>query len=343
MSAPRITLGDGFEVSRQGYGAMSLTDVYGEVSDEQALATLEHALDLGITFIDTANIYGDGRSESTIAKVLKTRRDEIQLATKFGFVRGGAPGQRAIRGDRAHIREQIDLSLARLGTDHVDIYYQHRVDPQVPIEETVGAIAELITEGKVRHIGLSEPTGDEIRRAAAVHPIAAVQSEWSIFSRDVEVNVLPAIREIDSGFVPYSPLARGLLTGAYRTLDTADSSIRSVIPRFSEVNLAHNIALVDVVADVATQVSARTGQAVTVAQVALAWLEAKARGIGVPIASIPGSRFAARVDENLAALGVELAPAEVQRLDGLAGGVAGLRSADTAATSGGREGLLPVF
>jgi len=326
-----IELGDGLRVPNQGYGAMSLTDVYGPISDDDALATLTHAVDAGITFVDTANIYGEGRSERIISRLLATRRDEIQLATKVGISPGGEIGKRGPRGDRAHIHEQIDLSLQRLGTDVVDLYYLHRVDPQVPIEDSVGALAELVAAGKVRHIGLSEATGDELRRATTVHPIAAVQTEWSIVSRDVEAQVIPAARELGIGFVPYSPLSRQWLTGAYDASAVTPADGRPKFPRFSPHALRANAPVLEEVRAVAAEAGA------TPAQIALAWLYAKGEALGLPVVPIPGTRFTDRVDENLAAIEVTLDAGRLDRLDALAARVEGHRSFDPAWVSSGRE------
>ena len=326
-----IELGDGLRVPRQGYGAMSLTDVYGPVGDDEALATLTHAVDAGATFVDTANIYGEGRSERIISRLLRTRRDEIQLATKVGITPGGSIGRRGPRGDRAHILEQIDLSLGRLGTDAVDLYYLHRVDPTVPIEESVSALADLVTAGKVRHIGLSEATGDELRRASAIHPIAAVQSEWSIVSRDVERHVVPAARELGIGFVPYSPLSRQWLTGRFDPADLTEGDGRPKFPRFAPEALRANGAILDEVVAVAEESS------LTPAQVSLAWLYAKGEELGLPVVPIPGTRYADRVDENLAAASAVLTPAQTTRLDALADRVVGHRSFDPRWVSAGRE------
>lgn len=236
-SVPTTQLGDELTVSAIGFGAMALTPVYGEVDDAESLATLNRCLDLGVTFIDTANIYGGGENEKLIAKLLADRRDEVTLATKFGIE--GNPADRAagrptVRGDAEYVRRSIDESLQRLQTDVVDLYYMHRRDVRVPIEETVGAMAELVTAGKVRHLGLSEVTADELRAAVKVHPIAAVQSEWSIWSRDVERNVVPTAAELGVGFVPYSPLGRGFLTGTLRSAaDLASpNDFRKTMPRF---------------------------------------------------------------------------------------------------------------
>lgn len=334
---PTTLLGDSLVTTVQGYGAMSLSDAYGPIDDAQALRTLQHSVDAGITFLDTANIYGDGRSERTIAKIFPARRAQVQLATKFGITKGDGVGKRGVRGDRAHVREQVEASLTRLGTDHIDLYYQHRVDPNVPIEDTVGFVSELVAEGKVRHIGLSEPTGAEIIRAAAIHPIAAVQSEYSIFSRDLEAHVIPAIREVGAGFVPYSPVSRGLLTDSWAELDAVSPNVRANFPRFFPENLPVNRALAGEVAAVAQQLSEQHERHVSVAEVALAWVYAKSAEFGVRVSPIPGTRSPQRVDENLRAIGLELNGEQLQQLDSLAERVVGHRSADPAWTSQGRE------
>jgi len=326
-----VELGDGLKVSALGFGGMSLTDVYGAVTDDDALRTLNQAVDSGVTFIDTANGYGDGRSETTIGKLLKTRRDEVQLATKFGIVKQGGVGQRGVRGDRDYIREQVELSLGRLGTDRIDLYYQHRVDPIVPIEETVGALKELIDEGKVLHIGLSEATGDEIRRAAGVHPIAAIQSEWSVVSRDVERFVVPSAKEHGVGFVSYSTLGRKWLTGLLNYDDLVDGDVRLKISRYTPTNLAYNQPILDEFLQIANDAG------VSGAQLALAWFYNKGRQLGVQAVSIPGSRFPERVAENLAAVEVELSTEQIERLDTLADQVRGHRSAQPQLVSSARE------
>jgi aryl-alcohol dehydrogenase-like predicted oxidoreductase len=330
-----VQLGDELTVSAIGFGAMALVPVYGEVDDTESLATLNTCLDLGVTFIDTANIYGNGENEKLISKLLADRRDEVTLATKFGIV--GNPVDRGVkptaRGDAAYVRQSIDESLARLGTDVVDLYYVHRRDVSVPIEETVGAMAELVTAGKVRHLGLSEVTADELRAAVAVHPIAAVQSEWSIWSRDVESNVVPTAAELGVGFVPYSPLGRGFLTGSVRSVaDLAESSdFRRNLPRFADGALQANLAVVDVVTRVADEAGA------TPAQVALAWLRYRAAALGVASVPIPGTRRAARVEENLGSLAVELTPQQLAALDAAGAAVSGNRTGDLTWVSAGRE------
>ncbi|BBZ29378.1 oxidoreductase [Mycolicibacterium madagascariense] len=332
-----VTLGDDLTVSAVGFGAMALTPVYGGVDDAESLQTLHRALDLGVTFIDTANVYGGGANERLIAHVLADRRDEVTLATKFGIV--GNPADRApdatptARGDAAYVRQCIDESLQRLQTDVVDLYYMHRRDLTVPIEETVGAMAELVAAGKVRHLGLSEVTGDELRAAVAVHPIAAVQSEWSIWSRDVENQVVPTAAELGIGFVPYSPLGRGFLTGTLTSVSdfTESSDFRRNMPRFSDEALAKNLAVVEVIRSVAEEREA------TAAQVALAWLRYRADDFGVASAPIPGTRRAARVQENFDSLDVALSDAQLARLDAAAATVSGTRIANLAWVSAGRE------
>jgi aryl-alcohol dehydrogenase-like predicted oxidoreductase len=335
-SVPTVNLGDDLSVSAIGFGAMALTPVYGEVDDTESLATLNRCVDLGVTFIDTANIYGSGNNEKLISKLLADRRDEVTLATKFGI--SGNPADRAagrigVRGDADYVRQCIDESLQRLQTNVVDLYYMHRRDVNVPIEETVGAMAELVAAGKVRHLGLSEVTAEELRAAVAVHPIAAVQSEWSIWSRDVERNVVPAAAELGVGFVPYSPLGRGFLTGTVRSAADLSSptDFRRTLPRFSGTALDANLAVVDVVRSVADE------QGATPAQVALAWLRYRADALGVASVPIPGTRRAARVEENLGSLSVTLTPAQVDALDAAGAKVSGQRYADLTWISAGRE------
>ena len=233
MTAPLIHLGDGLKVSPLGFGGMALTPVYGEVDPHEALKTLHHAVDAGVSFIDTADIYGGGSNEELIAQLLKDRRGEVQLATKFSLVGNPADGYTDIRGDAAYVRQAVDASLKRLGTDVIDLYYMHRRDLRVPIVETVEAMAGLVQQGKVKHLGLSEVTATELAEAHAVHPIAAVQSEWSIWSRDVERNVVPAAAGLGVGFVPYSPLGRGFLTGTVDASSLGANDFRRRIPRFA--------------------------------------------------------------------------------------------------------------
>jgi len=338
----RIDLGHGLEVSRLGFGGMAITHVYGETDPAEGLRTLNHAVDAGVTFIDTADVYGQapegvtgpaGTNEELVGQLLRTRRDEVQLATKFGItgVPTHGPGGTGVRGDAAYVRGAAEASLRRLGTDVIDLYYMHRRDVSVPIEETVGAMAELVSAGKVRHLGLSEVTATELRAAAAVHPITAVQSEWSIWSRDVEDQVVPAAREVGAGFVPYSPLGRGFLTGAMTKEAVAGSMLKGH-PRF-DAGFEANQRVVEVVTTVAGEVGA------TPAQVALAWLYAQGERLGLPVVPIPGTRRPERVDENLGALAVRLDGDQLGRLDEAAALAEGGRnlSQDPAWISSGRE------
>lgn len=329
--ASTVGLGDGLSVSPLGFGGMALTPVYGEVDPEDALRTLHHAVDSGVSFIDTADIYGGGSNEELIAQVLKERRDEVQLATKFGLVGTPTDGYTDIRGDAAYIRQAVDRSLQRLGTDRIDLYYMHRRDLRVPIVETVEAMAELVQQGKVKHLGLSEVTAQELEEASAVHPIAAVQSEWSIWSRDVERNVVPAAAALGVGFVPYSPLGRGFLTGTVDASSLGEKDFRRRIPRFALDAAGANQAVVDTVRSVADQLGS------TPAQVALAWLFAQGTRLGLPVVPIPGTRKPHRIDENLGALALDLSPAQLDALDEASDAVVGSRSADPNWVSEGRE------
>ncbi|WP_276309095.1 aldo/keto reductase [Specibacter cremeus] len=324
-------------LSPLGFGGMALTPVYGAVDPAEALRTLHHAVDAGVTFLDTANIYGAGGNEELISRLLQDRRGEVQLATKFALVRNPAEGATEVRGDAPYVRQAVDESLARLGTDVIDLYYMHRRDTRVPIEETVGAMAELVKAGKVRHLGLSEVTADELRAACAVHPIAAVQSEWSIWSRDVEAHVVPAAAELGVGLVPYSPLGRGFLTGTVHAADLGPGDFRHNIPRFAAGALDANQAVVDAVQRVAADLTAGTGSQTTAAQVALAWLLAQGGRFGLPVVPIPGTRKPARIDENLGALDLTLTPAHLDLLDRAAAAVVGSRAANPASVSQGRE------
>ncbi|OFI38769.1 aldo/keto reductase [Arthrobacter sp. SW1] len=326
-----VLLGDGLTVSPLGFGGMALTTVYGDADPDESLRTLHHAVDAGVTFIDTADVYGAGGNEELISQLLKDRRDEVQLATKFGIVGNPRDGYTDVRGDAAYVRQAAENSLRRLGTDTIDLYYLHRRDLRVPIVETVEAMAELVREGKVRHLGLSEVTAEELREASTVHPIAAVQSEWSIWSRDVERNVVPAAKELGTGFVPYSPLGRGFLTGTVSAADLGEGDFRHRIPRFAEGALDANQAVVAAVRSVAGELGA------TPAQVALAWLFEQGRRLGLPVVPIPGTRRAQRIDENLGAPSLTLGAAQLDVLDGAASAVVGSRSADPNWVSQGRE------
>jgi aryl-alcohol dehydrogenase-like predicted oxidoreductase len=305
-----VSLG-GLDVSRIGLGAMTMSGVYttgASTDDAESVRAIHRALDLGVTHIDTAEIYGPFHSEELVGRAIKDRRDQVVVATKFGLVShsGGGPG--VIDSSPANIRAAVEGSLKRLGTDHIDLYYQHRVDPNTPIEETVGALAELVAEGKVRHIGLSEAGPDTIRRAHAVHPVAALQTEYSLWTRDPEAELLPLLRELRIGFVPYSPLGHGFLTGQIRSVaDFADDDWRKTNPRFTGENFQRNLRIVDEVEAVATEAGA------TPAQIALAWLLAR----GDDIAPIPGTKRVARVEENTAADRIELSAEQVERLNNL--------------------------
>ncbi len=304
-----VSLG-GLDVSRIGLGAMSMSGYYntGEGSDAESIRAIHRALDLGVTHLDTAEIYGPYSNEELVGRAIKHRRDQVVVATKFGLVShsGGGPG--VLDSSPANIRAAAEGSLKRLGIDHIDLYYQHRVDLNTPIEDTVGALAELVAEGKVRHIGLSEAGPDTIRRAHAVHPVAALQTEYSLWTRDPEPELLPLLRELGIGFVPYSPLGHGFLTGKIRsTEEFADDDWRKTNPRFTGENFQRNLRIIDEVEAVAAEVGA------TPAQIALAWLLAQ----GDDIAPIPGTKRVARVEENTAADRVELSAEQVERLNGL--------------------------
>lgn len=330
MTIDRTALGDGFTTSAQGFGGMALAETYGSADPAESLATLHHAIDQGITLIDTADVYGNGSNEELISQLFPARRDEIELATKFGIVSPADSDGFKARGDAAYVRESVERSLARLKTDRIDLYYYHRVDPRTPIEDTVGALSELVAEGKIRHIGLSEVTGLELERAHAVHPIAAVQSEWSIWSRDVEDYVIPTAARLGVGFVAYSPLGRGLLAAsAPQVIESTD--LRANFPRFGSDSLAVNRSIAEAVA----QVAAAEGH--TPAQVALAWVYAHGRAAGIGVVPIPSTRRAGRVDENAAAVGILLSDATLATLDSLAERVVGERAADTLWISRGRE------
>jgi aryl-alcohol dehydrogenase-like predicted oxidoreductase len=304
-----ISIG-GLDVSRIGLGAMSMSGYYnvGTGSDAESIRTIHRALDLGVTHIDTAEIYGPYANEELVGRAIKGRREQVALATKFGIVShsGGGPG--VLDSSPANIRAAVEGSLKRLRTDHIDLYYQHRVDPKTPIEDTVGALADLVAEGKVRFIGLSEAGPSTIRRAHAVHPVAALQTEYSLWTRDPEVELLPLLRELGIGFVPYSPLGHGFLTGEIRSPEQlSDDDWRKTNPRFSGENFRRNLRIVDEVKAVASEARA------TPAQIALAWLIAQ----GDDIAPIPGTKRVGRVEENSAADRLELSAEQIKRLNNL--------------------------
>jgi aryl-alcohol dehydrogenase-like predicted oxidoreductase len=309
LKIPRRKLGrQSLEVSAIGLGCMGMSDFYGPSDETSNLGVLNTALDIGINFLDTADMYGIGANERLLGKVLKTRRKEVVLATKFGSVRGPDGAFLGIDGTPEYVRAACDASLERLGVDHIDLYYQHRVDPKVAIEETVGAMAKLVEAGKVRYIGLSEASANTIRRAAQIHPIAALQSEYSLWTRDLEATILPVCEELGIGVVAYSPLGRGFLTGAFKKpedFDAGDS--RRNNPRFSSENFAGNLRLVEIVSQIARE------EGYTPAQVALAWLLDRAPYI-VPI---PGTRSIQRLKENALSVELRLGDAQRERLSGI--------------------------
>jgi aryl-alcohol dehydrogenase-like predicted oxidoreductase len=312
----QIELGSqGLRVPAIGLGCMGMSDFYGASAEEQNLRVLDRALDIDCSFWDTSDMYGPFTNERLLSQALKGRRDRVTLATKFGVSRGEDGSWRGIIGRPAYVKAACDASLKRLGTDYIDLYYQHRVDPDTPIEETVGAMAELVAEGKVRYIGLSEADAATIARAHQVHPVSALQTEYSLWTRDVELEILPTVRRLGIGFVSYSPLGRGFLSGAIRSrsdLDASDWRLQN--PRFSEAAIASNIRLADSVAAVAQELR------VTSAQVALAWVLSRDERI----ATIPGTRRIERLEENWAAQDIALPTAQLRRLatlieDGVAG------------------------
>jgi aryl-alcohol dehydrogenase-like predicted oxidoreductase len=303
----------GLEVSRIGLGAMTMAGTYtseGALDDAESIRTIHRALDLGVTHIDTAEVYGPFHSEEVVGRAVKGRRDQVVIATKFGLVSHatGDPTPGVTDSSATNIRTAVEGSLRRLGTDYIDLYYQHRVDPNTPIEETAGAVRDLATEGKVLHFGLSEAGPETIRRAHATHPVTALQTEYSLWTRDPEDEILPLLRELGIGFVPYSPLGHGLLTGQIRSVDDfPDDDWRKTNPRFTGENFTRNLAIVDEVRAIGAEIGA------TPAQTALAWILTR----GADIAPIPGTRRVSRVEENTAADRVELTPHQIERLDRL--------------------------
>jgi len=318
---PTRSLGDGLDVSALGLGCMSMSAVYGAGDEDSALATIDRALDLGVTFFDTADVYGATDNERIVGNALRARRDDVVIATKFGIRMDPKTFARSVNGRPEYVREACDASLQRLGTDHIDLYYQHRIDTDTPIEETWGAMAELVEAGKVRHLGISEASADSLRRAHAVHPIAALQSEWSLWSRDIEDDIVPTCRELGIGIVPYSPLGRGFLTGDIRTTDDlAEFDFRKDLPRFQGDNFQRNLDLVDEVRTIADN------KGVTPAQLALAWLLAQ----GDDVVPIPGTKRQRRVEENAGAAHLELNDADLAQIEEVspAGAAAGDRTSD---------------
>ncbi len=332
---PAARLGDdGPEVGVQGLGCMGMSFAYGPTDAGESRATLERALELGVTLYDTADAYGAGENEKFLSPFFKAHRDEVVIATKFALaIPPDDPTRRIIRNDRPYIRQAVEASLERLDVDVIDLYYMHRRDVNVPIEDTVAAMAELVREGKVKHLGLSEVTAAELRAAQAVHPIAAVQSEWSLFSRDIEASVVPAARELGVALVPYSPLGRGFLTGSFANADkdlTADD-FRRQQPRFTGENAAANVALLEPVRTLAE------AHGVSPGQIALAWVQQQASVHGLPVIPIPGTRKVSRIEENTAATRIELTKEELALLEPIAAKVAGDRYPDMTFTSAGRE------
>ena len=300
------TLGQGLEVSAIGLGCMGMSEFYGAHDEQEALETIHRALDLGVTFLDTADMYGPFTNEKLVARAISGRRDEVQLATKFGNVRGENGEWLGIRGDADYVRQACEASLARLGVDHIDLYYQHRVDRSTEIEETVGTMAELVEAGKVRHIGLSEASPETIRRAHAVHPVTALQTEYSLWTRDPEDGIFPTVRELGIGFVAYSPLGRGFLSGRVTSPDDLDlDDFRRRNPRFQGENFDRNLELVERVREIAEE------KGVTPAQLALAWVLRQ----GDDIVPIPGTKRARYLEENAKAAEVELSDEDLARIE----------------------------
>ncbi|MCU1590885.1 MAG: aldo/keto reductase [Frankiales bacterium] len=305
------TLGQGLVVSAQGLGCMGMSEFYGDGDEAESLATIGRALDLGITLLDTADMYGPFTNEKLVGKAIASRRDEVVLATKFGVERREDGSRGGINGSPDYVRAACDASLQRLGVETIDLYYQHRVDPGVPVEETWGALSELVAAGKVRHLGISEAAPDTIRKAHATHPVTALQTEWSLWTRDPEQNgVLDTVHELGIGFVAYSPLGRGFLSGAIRTLDDLEpTDFRRHNPRFQGENFAKNLELVEQVNGLAA------AKGVTASQVALAWLSAKGTESGTAVVPIPGTKRVRYLEENAAADDVRLSDEELQAIE----------------------------
>jgi aryl-alcohol dehydrogenase-like predicted oxidoreductase len=298
--------GQGLEVSMQGLGCMGMSEFYGASDESEALATIHRALELGVNFLDTADMYGPFTNERLVGRAIEGRREEVVLATKFGNVRGSGGEFLGIRGDADYVHQACDASLQRLGVEHIDLYYQHRVDRKVPIEETVGAMGELVEQGKVRYLGLSEAAAETVRRAHGLHPISALQSEYSLWTRDVEDRILPTTRELGIGFVAYSPLGRGFLSGRFRSPEEIpEDDFRRRNPRFQGENFERNLMIVERVRELAEE------KGVSAAQLALAWVHHQ----GEDVVPIPGTKRRKYLEENVAATEVELTPEDLRRLD----------------------------
>ena len=319
MTIRTVDLGDGLTVSALGLGCMGMSEFYGATDWDESVATIRRALDIGVTFLDTADVYGAGHNEVLVGRAIHDRRDEVQLATKFGIDRTGGDDSRVMRGEAAYVKRACDASLLRLGVSVIDLYYLHRPPQTAEIEETVGAMAELVQAGKVRHLGLSEVDSALLRRAHAVHPITAVQSEYSLWTRDPETAVLDALRELGVALVPYSPLGRGFLTGALDRSALDDKDFRARMPRFNGPAADSNEAIVAAVNAVAQR------HGVAPAQVALAWVIAQQDRLGVPIVPIPGTKRVRWLEQNAGALDVQLSETDLAELDPLGAQVAGAR------------------
>ncbi|MFW0756314.1 aldo/keto reductase [Pseudomonas sp. H11T01] len=321
---PSVQLGkDGLKVGVQGLGTMAMaTGIYGATDEAEARATLERALDRGVTLFDTADIYGDGAGESFLGSFVREHRNQVVLATKFGFVKtNDERNPYRIDNSPEFIYKAVDASLRRLGIDHIDLYYMHRRNREVPLADAIGAMAELVKAGKVRYLGLSEVTGDELRQAHAIHQIAAVQSEWSLFSRDVEQSSVPVAAELDIAFVPFSPLGRGMLSGMVDAAKLDDGDVRRHFPRFADDHVQANAHLVQKIAHLATERGA------TPAQIALSWVHSRSQAHGLTVVPIPGTRKRNRLEENLGALDIQLTQTELAILERLAASVQGIRGA----------------